>query len=66
MVRTGDREQRSRRALPGLAASKGRSSRVMRWPLLGGLMTPKSPDVMFDVGLPNRIEGDFCWRRFSE
>jgi hypothetical protein len=35
MVRTGDREQRSRRALPGLAASKGRSSRVMRWPLLG-------------------------------
>jgi len=35
MVRTGDREQKSRRALPGLAASKGRSPRVMRWPLLG-------------------------------
>ena len=39
MVRTGDREQRSRRALPGLAASKGRSSRVMRWPLLGCAFT---------------------------
>jgi LPS-assembly protein len=35
MVLTGDREQKSRRALPGLAASKGRSPRVMRWPLLG-------------------------------
>ena len=31
MLRTGDREQRSRRALPGLAASKGQSSRVLRF-----------------------------------
>ena len=29
MLRTGDREQRSRRALPGLAASKGQSPRVL-------------------------------------
>jgi LPS-assembly protein len=34
MVRTGDRELRLRRALPGLAASKGRPLRVVRWPLL--------------------------------
>ena len=33
MLRTGDREQRSRRALPGLAASMGRSPRASRWPL---------------------------------
>ncbi|MGH9806487.1 MAG: LPS-assembly protein LptD, partial [Terriglobia bacterium] len=33
MLRTGDRLQRSRRALPGLAASKGQSSRVLRLPL---------------------------------
>ncbi len=32
MLRTGDRELNSRRALPGLAASRGRTSRVLRVP----------------------------------
>ena len=33
MLRTGDRQQRSRRALPGLTASKGQWSCVLRLPL---------------------------------
>ena len=33
MLRTGDRQQRSRRALPGLTTSKGQCSRVLRLPL---------------------------------
>ena len=58
MVRTGDREQRSRRALPGLAASKGlRGSAFVRAlckalfvPVLGVVLTMTEADTAFSAG----------------